>query len=319
MSDIFKYNKTYFIPLLIIWIGFLSFSNSVAAKDEIYSDHGEWSFSLIVGGHSPKLTSLYNGLYQAPLLGEGELGGNVDSNDNAVEGNENQEFRFENKLPVSSTGAKAGFETQWHANKKHTLLLGIGSWEKTSIGYQSGDLVARGAVNKVVFERRAKMSYSEYYIGWQYALFSTPGFRLYIRASFNEMFDIDYREDYIFDFISGSNLATFRRIVVMEAQTAALFMGQLGVGAEKYFSKWFAIGVEAGYLKGERSVQLRDRKDKFDFAERDRLGFHNTYGDSGGGNIGYLAAESDINNPIYKKMKLSFDGWQVLLRMNIYY
>jgi len=303
---------------MIAWLLLLVCSNTFAAKGDAYSDHGEWSFSLLIGGHSPDLSALYGGLYKAPLVGQGVLGGidDINNGENAIPP---ADFSLDNSLPSTSNGGKASFELRWHANRKHTLVFGIGSWEKTSIGYMSGQLPTRKEMNEIIFERRAKISYTEYSIGWQYSLLRRSKFQLYLRSSIHEIFDIDYREDFVFNYISGSSLAGFSRIQILEAQTAALFMGQIGIGAEVFLSQWFSLGVEGGYFVGSRSASLKDIQTKSDFIGRDSVTFKNPYGDIGDGTVGYLSQGSTNDSATYNKMSLDFSGWQAMLRMNIYY
>ena len=291
---------------------FLCFAADISAET---IKRGEWSFSMAFGAHRANLNELNKGLFKAPLLGKGAIFADENEQESTI-----KTFRFDKDLPESPNGAKAAFELQWHANSKHALIFGIGSWEKTSIVREPGEVPTQGAINVVNFERRAKISYSEYSIGWRYAFFDRAKYQFYFRSSFHEVFDIDYREDFVFSYISGSDVAGFRRIQVMEAQTAALFMGQLALGAEWFFRNWFSMGVEAGYLKGERSVQLRNQTFLTDFVARDNIEFSaRPYGAASDGNLGYLSPGSDINNVSYRRMKLNFSGWQVMVRINIYY
>ena len=279
------------------------------------NEHGEWSFSLLFGGHAPSLEALNNGVLNAPIRGNGGLFTNE-----ITETEERREFNFDNKLPMESYGGKAAFELQWHANSSHSLILGVASWEENTVANMIGEIPTQGVMNTVDFERRAKLSYAEYSIGWRYAFLKRKKYNLYLRTSFHEVFDIDYREEFIFSYLSGSDLAGFSRIQILEAQTASLFMGNFSLGGEWFFLKWLAVGFEAGYLFGERSVQLRDATLKTDFIARDNIDFTALpYAVLDDGTLGHVSASSDADSPTYERMKISFSGWQLLLRMNIYY
>jgi hypothetical protein len=280
-----------------------------------FNDRDQWSFSLLFGIHRPRLTDMNQGLFKAPLIGQGGI-----IIDPATEQSELRDFRFNEPLPSKPYGGKAAVELQWHPNAKQTLVLGLGSWERTAISTELGSMPTEGTMNEVNFERRAKISYSEYYIGWRYTMWSYVNLRVYTRISAHEIFDISYREDEIFHYISGSGLAGFQRITVLEAKTAALFMGQFAAGGEWYFQPWFSLGFELGYFIGPRDAQLSHAEFKTDFLSRDNVRLSGMpYGIMPDRRLGYLAPESTAAAPVYKPMKLDFSGLQTFLRFNFYY
>jgi len=278
-----------------------------------YTDHGEWSFSVLFGAHSPKLTALNNSVFKAPISGEG----GIIIDEVTEEEAEKREFNFNEGLPTNSYGGKAAFELQWHANASHSLIFGVGSWEKDAVSQSTGEIPTQGELYTIDFERRAKISYAEYSLGWRYTFLKKKNFLMYTRSSFHEVFDIDYREDFVFTYPPRGVDAGFRRIRVIEAQTASLFVGQVAVGGEWFFLKWLALGMEAGYMLGESSVQLRDVNLLTDFLPRDNIGF------SDSGSIAYYNDHDGLEETAprleAKKMKINFSGWQVMFRVNIYY
>jgi len=300
--------KTIFKITFVIFS--LILSKSIYAQND---DSSEWSFSILFGVHQPSLKSLNQGLFKSPVAGSGGI-----IIDPVTEETEERDFVYQNDLPDSQVGGKAAFELQWHANPRHSLLFGMGSWERTSVAQQYVDIPSQGAMNKADYERRAKITYTEYSLGWNYHFWRKPKYAFYLRSSIHQVFDIDYREDHVFSYISGSGLEGFERIRILEAQTAALFMGQLALGTQWYFAKWFSIAMEAGYLRGERSIQLRDAKEKTNFIARDDVNFDLPYKELADGSIGYMSSDTD-GNPTYSRMKLDFSGWQLLFRINIHY
>lgn len=298
-----------------------------------------WSMSVLLGGHLPDLKQLSDGLYDAPLMGEAEIlvyeggqgsgaaGEDVDENITEV-----QDFIFDNTVPDVGIGTQAGIEFQWHPNDRHSLILGIGSWEKTSINRVIANLPLQQyyVSNKVFSERRDKISYTEYTLGWRYNIIRDSKFNLYTRLTVHEVFDIDYREDFVFRFDDSPivDLIGVRRVMVVEAQTASLFMGQIGLGGEWFLRDWLSLSVEGGYLVGERKFHLGNVQTKDDFLDSDNV-YRNgmPYMRLSNGNLAYLvngATPADVNNPAtqadyYQQLALSFDGWRVTFRISIYY
>ncbi len=285
-------------------------------------DKPRWSVSTVFGVHDPVLTDLSQGLYRSPLLGNGSVG-EATANTDSI-----QDFRFEQPLPKVGIGAKAGLEFQWRPNARHALVFGIGSWEKTSISRFQAEIPTQAALNRVNVEHRAKISYTEYNIGWRHFIWRRPGFNLYTRLAINELFDLDYREDHVFFYVSGSGLAGFRRIMIVEAQTASLFLGQLAVGGEWFLREWFSLSFEGGYLVAQGQGRLGHVRTRTDFVDRsDRIslatGHGLPYGVLPDGTLGYLPADAtlaDVNSStsLYKPVKLDFGGWQLSFRISVY-
>ena len=319
---------------------------SVSAQED-----ERWSMSVLLGGHLPAMHDLSNGLYRSPMLGDATIllyeGGNTQSTDTQVIDQnitEKRNFTVVNPAPPVGIGANAGIEFMWHPNDRHALAIGMGSWEKVSIGktitvlpiqqyYQS---------NVVYSERRDKMSYTEYTLGWRYTVVKRPGFNFYTRINFHEVFDIDFREDYSFLFLSSpvEGLEGVRRTMVVQAQTASLFMGQLAVGGEWFLTDWLSLGVEAGYMASERRFKLKDVQINDDFLDTPVLDsdlinrFGLPYRRLSDGTLGYLipgTVPDDFKkiDPLtnatvdpeqyYAPIILGFDGWRVMFRVSFYY
>ena len=307
-------------------------------------DNERWSMSVLLGGHMPQMSALSDGLYKAPMLGSATIlvyeGGNTQNPDEQVIDQnitEIKDFVVDNQAPPVGLGAIAGIEFMWHPNDRHSLAIGMGSWEKVSINRSIGILPLQQyyTQNVVLSDRRDKMSYTEYTLGWQYNLVRRPGFNFYTRVNLHEVFDIDFREDYSFLFLSSpiDGLAGVRRVMVVQAQTAALLMGQLAVGGEWFLTDWLSLGVEGGYMLSERKFKLKDVQIKDDFLDTaaldsdliNRNGL--PYRRLPDGTLGYLkpgTTPADVKNPatrdsFYEPVVLGFDGWRFMFRVNFYY
>lgn len=296
-----------------------------------------WSASFSLGGQLPSLGHLNDGLYKTPFLGtgtvlvsEGSIGGGVDGQDT----NETEAipFRFDNPLPAADVGPIGGIEFTWHANERHAFLFGFGSMESVSSTVLAGNIpVQQYFVSNVVeSERRGKISFTEYTLGWRYTMLRRGNFQLYSRLSIHEAFDIDYREEWTFLFTESpiDDLIGVRRNMVAEAESASLFMGQVGVGGEWFLTDWFSIGAEGGYLFGERAFSLREVDLRDDFTAGDalsRVGL--PFREMPDGTLGFLNPDATIDdiedpatrNDYYTPIRLRFDGWRIGFRINIYF
>ncbi len=291
------------------------------------ADESRWSFTFLLGAHVTDMSDLDDGLYNAPLMGNAQIlireGGN---------NTEIQDFRFDNPLHADKAATLAGVEFAWHPNERHAFFFGVSSWERTSIDVTTGNLpLQQFFINNVVnSERRSTISFTEYTMGWRYNFFRRPKFRFYSSLSVHEMFDIDYKEDWVFLFVSSpiEDIVGVRRDMVVRAQTSSLFMGGLGVGGEWFLRDWLSLGLEGSYLISESDFTLRDIKERNDFNDND-LVFRNgmPYRELSDGRLGYLRSgvtPKDLEDPAtreshYKKIKLNFDGWRVLFRVSLYY
>jgi hypothetical protein len=296
-----------------------------------------WSVSFSLGGHLPSLGHLDDGLYRSSFLGtatvlvrEGSTGGLVDGED----ANETEviPFRYDNMLGSVRVGPLGSVEFAWHANERHAFIFGFGSMESVTTSSSIGNLPVQQyfVSNVVASDRRGKISFTDYTLGWRYTMLRRNNFRMYSRLTIHEVFDIDYREEWTFLFTESpiDDLIGVRRNMVAEASSASLFMGQIGIGGEWFLNDWFSIGLEGGYLHGEREFSLREVELRDDFAAGDainRLGL--PYRQMPDGTLGFLssgASVEDLEDPatrdsFYTPIRLGFDGWRVGLRVNLYF
>ncbi len=303
------------------------------------ADETRWSFSFILGGHVTEMQDLNRGLYNSPLVGEAtvlvrEGGQNVGGDGEVIDQNETEVigFRFDNPLPNDTAATIGGIEFSWQPNDRHAFFIGVGTWERTSINVTSDNLPLQqfNVSNVVNSERIATVSFTEYNLGWRYSFFRRPRFRFYTTLAIHEVFDIDYRERWVFLFTESpiDDLVGVRRDMVVEAQTAALFMGGAGLGMEWFLRDWLSLGFEGRYLVSQDDFSLRDVRMRDDFNPNDevfRTGM--PYRELADGTLGYLrpdATPADVQDPAtrensYNEMKLKFDGWRLLFKVSIYY
>lgn len=303
------------------------------------TEYPRWSFSVLLGAHATEMRDLNQGLFKSPVQGNAIIltcDAAVQSCGSAEGADQNEteviDFRFDNPLPDDKVATLAGIEFAWHPNERHALFIGINSWERTSIQQRTGNLPLQqfNVSNIVKNSRIATISFTEYKIGWRYNFFRKKKWRLYSSLSLHEVFDIDYRERWVFLFVDSpiQDLIGVRRDMVMTAQTSSLFMGGAGLGAEWFLKDWLSVGVEGSYLITEDNFTLRDIKSRDDFLPNDNISRNGLpYRKLSDSTLGYQlnsATPSDVENPatrknFYRRMKLNFDGWRLVFRVNFYY
>jgi len=299
---------------------FISYLAGILARcDVAYAkqDEYQWSFSPILGIHAPNLTALNAGVFRAPLLYEADL-----LNGDTPTRITNQFFR--NPLPSINYAPLAGVEFQWKLDKENALLIGGSTWQGASESTINGMFPVQGFEANVTNSRRATLSYNEFYLGWKHNAISVPDkYNLYFRLSLHEIFDIGYREDWVFLYLDGP-AATFKKIFVIDSKATGVLMLQPGVGGEVFFKKWLSLGFEANYSYGLSKFTFRNNNIERDFLPTDGV-FMNTpvrprpavsgVSDPEAGNLEYQAEDGSG----YQRLRLSFNGWKALLKINIYY
>ena len=126
----------------------------------------------------------------------------------AGEAGQDFEFIFTNALPEMKFGTEAGIE--------------LGTYWMIAIPCSSAPVPGRVArvppcvrkfrfrsLTPVGFERSARMSYFQYFLGWQRTLLSeAKKFKLHGRLAMHQVFDIDYKEDMVFGFDTGTETSS---------------------------------------------------------------------------------------------------------------
>lgn len=266
-----------------------------------------WSVSPLLGIYSPKLTDLNTKEFRAPLPGTG--GVIVDG-----EGSFNYDFKINNPLPEIEFATEAGLEVQLEIDDQLRLLLGFGSWEGGSTSIINTEMPFQGEVSKLVFERSARISTTQYFIGLRKNIVFKNKSRLYFRGTLNEIMDVDYYEDLTFSFVSGQ-ASGFKRVVNMESQSTGILMLQLGIGGEYFINDWLSMGFDTGYMKSVDDSTLGNAQSRDDFQLGDSVDLSLPARIGPDGRLWYL----DGSGTTYKKMYLDFDGWRALFRINFYF
>jgi hypothetical protein len=195
----------------------MSVAHAVAADDR------RWSISPLLGIHSPSLTSLNKGEFKAPLPGRGRL--LFDQSD----AGQDFDFVVDNPLPEMKNGAEGGIEIGFRLDERNTFFFGASVWESGSTSSVRTEMPFQGRMTPVGYERSGRISYFQYFLGWQRTLLSEARkFRLHGRIALHEIFDIDYKEDLVFGFDTGAE--TFNRVAHGSAwHRRRVLPGQLAV------------------------------------------------------------------------------------------
>jgi len=275
-----------------------------------FSEQGRLTVGTYLGLHKPALEDLNKHEFNSPISGLADV----------IQGtgvNQTNKIVFPNPLPEFPAGVDSGLEFIWHQNEKYDFIVGGSTWETTSRALTKGGLFLQGQPANVYNERTAKLSYNEYYFGLRYNLIRSPKkFKGYYRLTLNEVFDIDYREDLVFLFTSG-DAAGVKKSIILQSQATGLLMLQPGFGMEYAFNDMVSMGVEASYLFGFRQIALRDGKSNVDFLSTDNLSLWLPQRvDPDTGNLQYLS-EQPVSDQDYNAIRLDFDGWKMLFKLNI--
>lgn len=276
------------------------------------AEQKRWSVSPLIGVHSPRLTALNRGEFKAPMPGRGRL--IFDDSD----AGQDFDFVFENPLPEMKFGTEAGLELGFLLDERNTLFIGVSVWESGSTSTVRTEIPFQGSLTPVGYERSGRLSYFQYFLGWQRTLLSeAKKFKLHSRLSLHEVFDIDYKEDLVFGFDTGAE--TFKRLIVMESQATGLFMMQLGLGGEYFLTSWLSVGADLGYTASLKRFKLGNATLTTDIQPEDNLNFRTPAQLDAQMRLTYLAEARSYEDVTYRDMELGFDGWRLLFRANMYF
>ena len=290
---------------LLILLLFTSANVAVAESDR-------FSVTTYLGLHRPALEDVNRREFKSPMAGVAdfvdELGINTPTRIN-----------FDNPLPELGAAVNSGLEFQWWLSDKFVFLVGMSSWEASSRALAKGDFFIQGQPADVVSERSARMSYNEYFFGLRYNVISkSEKFKMYYRATINEMFDIDFREDIVFLFLTG-DASGVKKSMILQSQATGLLLFQPGFGGEYFLRDWLSVSLEASYVIGLKKIALRDGSSDSDFLPTDNLSIWLPQRISPEtGNLEYISnPPKDAED--YNEMHLNFDGWKALVKMSIYF
>lgn len=281
-----------------------------------------WGVSPFIGLYNPRLNKLDNGEFKAPLPGRGRL---LQPETDAIF---DQDFIINNTLPPNNSSFESGIELQIKLAKHDSLIIGFSSWESESRSKVITDIPMQGVLSSTLYERSANISYFQHFIGWKRDIVQrAQKYNLYSKISFHQLIDVDFKEKFVFTLQSGP-AESFKRIIVLRSQATGIFMLQFGMGGEYFLQDWFSIGLEGGYRFGLSKFRLSNASSKTDFQAEDNISFKLPQIVAGNGDIEYLSNpapfDDDPTPPVYEDLnysplKLSFDGWNALLRFNFYF
>ncbi len=274
----------------------------------------KWSVSPILGISAPDL-----GLINDKVLGRSlPISGELLFNDG--DGPRQVGYSVDNPPPKISSGTEAGIEFQMEFNPRNYFIIGLSAWEGVSRSRVSTTLPFQGDLVDTVYDRRASFSYLQYYIGWRRDLFKRhKKYNIYSRITFNEVFDIDFRESFVFEFTDATDSeTTFKRITRLETQGTGYMMLQPAIGGEIFMREWLSIGFDLGYAFGLNKFELGNANTSNDFQPQDTVSLRYPTGalPDGSRKLGYLSDEEDGG---YQRMELGLNGWRALFRVNVYY
>lgn len=292
--------------LLIIFIVYAITGGLVAAEVR-------WSVSPILGIHKPDLGLINDKVLGARLPITGELTFPGDDSARQVR------YNVDNPLARIQAGTEAGLEFQMEINPKNHIVIGLSSWEGGSTSLVQTTLPFQGRLIDTVFERRVNISYLQYYLGWRRDLFvKHKKYKIYSRLMLNEVFDIDFRESFVFEFTNPDESdTTFKRITKLQTQATGHMMLQPAIGGEIFIRDWLSMGFDVGYAIGLNKFQLGSAQVSNDFQPQDTVNvrYPTAAASDGSQNLGYLADDEGT----YAKMELDMNGWRTLFKINIYY
>jgi len=276
-----------------------------------------WVFSPVVGINKLDLKVFYETMYNAPFVGTVRINTDLPEDVEGASAYPSEQFYFENKLSARSIDMEGGLEARRYFGKQTDFYIGIGAWETSS---EAQDIVVTFPLqgqrnNRAKYSRRGKLSYTQYYLGIQHYLSSRKkNFTTYVNLSIRELFDIDYEETNVFDFISGEPKG-FKRIFIFKSQATGLLMLQLGAGAEYRFAERLSFSLEGAYAFHIKDGTLKGVSVNNDYNEGDGITTEpllirpiNPLLDAG------ALSEDGVN---YQKVKLRFDGWHIVTKFSI--
>lgn len=287
-----------------------------------------WSLSPVFGTHAPEIEDVNNGTLKAPFLAEGDICSNCGLPNETTD---TVYYTYRNSPDEIGSSANVGLEFQWVQSANHSFLMGVSTWEGSTESSIATQMPIQSLVRDVEYIRRLNLSYNEFYFGWRYTLLAKPGrYRWYSRLSLNEIFDVDLREEHVFN-INGSDLDGVKRVLIGKAQTTGVLTFQLGLGGEYFIKKNLSVGFEAGYLFSERSFKFNSVQPETNFGVGDAVStVPPAHPAQQGAPLGYMdpsvtaeqyfaPTERPARDPWVRDMELRFDGWKAAFRFTVYY
>lgn len=294
--------------LLIMASALLGGMPAHAQQETRKTELPKWGISPFLGLYQPSLKELNKGLFRAPFEGTAQF---VDAETN----NEENTFLLEVPMPPMNASPMAGFEFQWRHNDRNVLLFGLGTWQSQSSISGIAIMPVQGALENISAQRKASLSFTEFYLGWRHELRSKPGkYRLYVASTLHQMYDVDYREDFTAVFLSG-DARTFRKTSVTLAETTGAVLLQGTAGGEWFISDRLSIGIEGSFGFGLRQMDLSRAQLITDFLFTDNVIIRYP---GQPGEDGLMDFKTEAGGE-YRDLKLDFSGWKAAIKATIYF
>lgn len=268
----------------------------------------KWGIAPFLGLYQPSMKDLNKGLFRAPFEGTAQF---VDPETNNQQGS----FTLDMPLPSLNSSPMAGLEFSWRYNDRNVLLFGLGTWQAQSSVAGVTVMPVQGALENISAQRKASLSFTEFYLGWRRELFSEPGkYRFYVAGTLHQMYDVDYREDFTAVFLSG-DARTFRKTSVTLAEATGAVLLQGTAGGEWFVTDRISLGIEGSLGWGLRKMDLGRAQLFTDFLFTDNVIIRYP-GEPGADGLMNYKTEAGGE---YQDLKLDFTGWKTAIKATIYF
>jgi len=273
-------------------------------------DEAKWSLTPLIGVNSPSLSQINNNVFPAPV----QWSGNIVVQPTGTP--QTEVVTITNPLPKIQFATEGGIELGYNFDSHDSLVLGYTTWEGSSSSTTRTVLPFQGIFSQVFYQRTGSFSYNSFSIGWRHKLYEDHRkWQLSTQVGLKELYDIDYREDMVFLFQTGP-AQSFKRIVSVNPQATGVTMLRLGLNGEYFPVQWLSIGLRGGYSVGFQDFSLNNATIKSDLQSNDNVGTILLPMRPGtDGKIQYLLQDGSG----YRNLKVSMDGWDVMLGITLYH
>ena len=163
-----------------------------------------WIFTPAIGVNRLALDNFYDTVYNAPFIGTAQITVDLPEDVEGESSYPSERFYFENRLERTMFDIEASLEMRRNFGERNDFFIGINAWE-TSAEAQPITVtfpLQGDPNNRALYTRSATLSYTQYYLGLRHYLTNRERkFTLYLNLSIHEIYDVDYEEKNIFEFI----------------------------------------------------------------------------------------------------------------------
>lgn len=276
-----------------------------------------WIFTPSVGINKLALETFYDTVYKAPFVGAVEITTDLPEDVEGANQYPKEPFYFKNDLEQRPIDVEAGLVMRRNFGESNDFYIGINAWEtRAQAQTVTVTFPMQGEkYNRATYSRTGKLSYTQYFLGLRHYLNKRSAkFTSYVNLGIHEIYDVDYEDKNIFEFISGPPKG-FKRVFIFKSQATGLLMMQFGLGGEYRFADRFSIGAEGAYAVHILDGALKGIRVVNDTNEGDRI--KNPPNILSPVNPLNEAGALDVDGATYNKVNLRFDGWHLLLKFNI--